>query len=222
VTTPENVELNAAPGFIEPELEREFPGLRLDWLSTRARRCASPPAVKHRLQGLSNRYRGASVVAMRTQPIPHAYRSFFRQIGLDPDATRIPSEEVAVARLLHGEFRSSDLVDDALLIALIETGVPVWALDADLVDAGGLGIRITVDGDRLGVTEYGSFLRAGTLAVADARCIHGLLFGDIAPGHGVGPRSTRIVLFSIGVPGVPAIHIEEALWACSEVFGAGG
>ena len=220
MTAPENVELNAAPGFIEPELEREFPGLRLDWVSARARQSASPPEVTRRLKALSNRYRGASVVAMRTQPIPHAYRAFFRQIGLDPDITRIPSEDVAVARLLHGEFRSSDLIDDALLIALIETGVPVWALDADVVDAGGLGIRTAVDGDRLGVSEYGSFLRPGTLAVADARCVHALLFGEIAPGHAVGPRSSRIVVFSIGVPGVPAIHVEEALWVCSEVLGA--
>src|SRR5207248_5419308 len=105
----------------------------------------SPPAVKQRLKALSNRYRGASVVAMRTQPIPHAYRAFFRQIGLDPDTDRIPSEEAAVARLLYGGFRSSNLVDDALLIALIETGVPVWAVDAELVDAGGLGIQTSLD-----------------------------------------------------------------------------
>jgi len=221
VNAPEDVELGAAAGFIEPDLAREFPGLRLDWVSASVRRRASPPAVRRMLSLLSNRYRGAGVVAMRTHPIPHAYRSFFRQIGLDPDATRIPSEEVAVARLLHGEFRSSDLVDDALLIALIETGVPVWALDGDVVADSGPGIRTTVDGDRLGASQDGSFLRPGTLAVADARCIHAVLFGEIAPGHAVGRRSNKIVLFAIGVPGVPAIHVEEALWVCTEVFGAG-
>jgi DNA/RNA-binding domain of Phe-tRNA-synthetase-like protein len=220
VSAPENAELNAAPGFIEPELGSEFPGLRLDWVSARARRTASPPAVRQRLRALSNRYRGASVVAMRTQPIPHAYRSFFRQIGLDPDISRIPGEDVAVARLLHGEFRSSDLVEDALLIALIETGVPVWALDGDVVDPGGVGVRTTVEGDRLGTAEHATILRPGTPAVADARCIHARLFGEVATGHAVGPRSTRIVLFAVGVPGVPAIHVEESLWVCSEVFGA--
>jgi DNA/RNA-binding domain of Phe-tRNA-synthetase-like protein len=221
VSAPEHVERSPVAGFIEPHLGIEFPGLRLDWVSSAARRCASPPAVRRRLRSLSNRYRGANVVAMRTQPIPHAYRAFFRQIGLDPDTTRIPSEEVAVARLLQGEFRSTDLVDDALLIALIETGVPVWALDEKAVDAGGLGIRTAVDGDRLGVSEYGSFLRPGTLAVADSRCVHAVLFGEIAPGHEVSSRSSRIVLFAVGVPGVPVIHVEEALWICSEVFGTG-
>jgi DNA/RNA-binding domain of Phe-tRNA-synthetase-like protein len=132
--------------------------------------------------------------------------------------TRIPSEEAAVARLLHGGFHSTDLVEDALLIGLVETGVPVWALDAAGVDAGGLGIRTAVDGDRLGVTEYGSFLAPGTLAVADSRCIHAPLFGEVAPGHGVSARTSRIVLFAVGVPGVPAIHVEEALWVCVEVL----
>jgi DNA/RNA-binding domain of Phe-tRNA-synthetase-like protein len=221
MSAPEDVELEAAAGFVEPDLDREFPGLRLAWMSSAARRCASPHAVRRRLESLSGRYRGANVVAMRTQPIPHAYRAFFRQIGLDPDTRRIPSEEVAVARLLQGEFRSSDLVDDALLIALIETGVPVWALDAEVVDAGGLGIRTVVEGDRLGVSEYGSFLRPGTLAVADSRCVHAVLFGEIAPGHEVSSRSSRIVMFAVGVPGVPAIHVEEALWTCTEVFGTG-
>ena len=221
MSAPDDIELRAAAGFIEPELGSEFPGLRLDWVSAAARRCASPPAVKRRLRSLSDHYRGANVVAMRTQPIPHAYRSFFRQIGLDPDTTRIPSELVAVARLLQGGFRSSDLVDDALLIALIETGVPLWALDADVVDAGGLGVRTAIDGDRLGVSEYASFLSPGTLAVADARCVHAVLFGEIARGHEVSSHSSRIVLFAIGVPGVPAIHVEEALWVCSEVLGAG-
>jgi DNA/RNA-binding domain of Phe-tRNA-synthetase-like protein len=220
MNAPEDVELGAAAGFVEDKLAAEFPGLRLDWLSVSARKRDSTSAVKHRLKALSNRYRGASVVAMRTQPIPHAYRSFFRQIGLDPDTHRIPSEEVAVARLLYGGFLSSNLVEDALLIALIETGVPVWALDAEIVDAGGLGIRTTVDGDRLGLSEHAGFPAPGTLVVADARSIHGILFGEQAPGHAVGSRTTRIVLFAVGVPGVPAIHIEEALWVCVEVLGA--
>lgn len=218
---PEDLEIGAAPGFIEPSLRAEFPGLRLDWVSVECRPRDSPREVQRRLQDVSSRYRGASVVAMRTQPIPHAYRAFFRQIGLDPDVNRIPSEQAAVARLLQGAFHSVNLVEDALLLALIETGVPVWALDGDRVDAGGLGVRLSVTGDRMGETEYGGSLQPGRLAVADAKSVHGLLFGEIAPGHGVSRASTRIVLFAIGVDGVPAIHIEEALWVCLEVLGAG-
>ena len=97
-------ELVAATGFVEPGVHEEFPGLRCAGRNVQARRRPSPRAVKQRLRALSNRVHGASVVAMRTQPIPHAYRAFFRQIGLDPDANRIPSEEAAVRRLMHGGF----------------------------------------------------------------------------------------------------------------------
>ena len=210
------LQLVAAPGFVEPRLRAEFPGLQLTWMTVEPSGRSSPRAVKQRLRGLSNRFHGGSVVAMRTQPIPHAYRAFFRHIGLDPDASRIPSEEAAVARLLEGGFRSRDRLSDALLIGLIETGVPVWALDADLVDAGGLGIRTTEAGERFGSVEPA--LPPGRLVVADARHVHALLFGPLAPGHAAGPRTRRVTLFAVGVDGVPAIHIEEALWTCGEVL----
>jgi DNA/RNA-binding domain of Phe-tRNA-synthetase-like protein len=206
------------PGFVDVALRTEFPGLRLDWVTVAAHRRASPPALKRRLLDLSSRYRGASVIVMRTKPIPHAYRAFFRQIGLDPDVTRIPGEEAAVARLLHGQFRPENLIADALLLALIETGVPVWALDGGLVDAGGIGIRLTADRERLGVGEYAEYLSPGRLVVADAQRVHALLFGEVAPGHEVTPRTERVVLFAVGVDGVPAIHIEEALWVCVEAL----
>jgi DNA/RNA-binding domain of Phe-tRNA-synthetase-like protein len=218
----DEAELFAAPGFIAPVVAAEFPGLRLDWITVAATPGPSPREIKRQLKELSGRYRGANVVGMRTQPIPHAYRAFFRQIGLDPDVYRIPSERIAVDRLMQGHFASRNLIDDALLIALIETGVPLWALDAELVDAGGLGIRLTVAGERLGRTEYAQRLPAGRLAVADARSVHALLFDErVAAGHGVRPHTRQVALFAIGVEGVPAIHIEESLWVCAEVLRSG-
>lgn len=216
----EEIELHAAQGSVAPELEAEFPGLRLLWVTTPARLAPSPEAVKRRLRMLSSRYRGDNVVALRTQPIPHAFRAFFRQIGLDPDVTRIPAEAAAVERLMHGGFPSRNIVDDARLIAVVETGVPVWSLDADLIDVAGLGIRPTAAGERLGSGESARSLAAGRLAVADARLIHALLFEEVAPGHGVGRGTERVLLFAVGVEGVPAIHVEEALWICVEALRA--
>jgi DNA/RNA-binding domain of Phe-tRNA-synthetase-like protein len=215
----EEIELSAAAGFVDPALQAEFPGLRLSWLTREGRQSASPPSVRRRLRNLSNRYRGANVVAMRTQPVPHAYRAFFHQVGLDPDATRIPSEQAAVDRLLHGQFRSQNLISDALLIAVVETGVPVWALDASAVETGGLGIRLSRKGERLGSSQHAHHLPPGRLVIADAANVHAVLFGDIAPGHGVSSRTRRIALFAVGVEGVPAIHVEEALWIAVEVLG---
>ena len=110
--------MSSTSGVVAPELSAEFPGLRLRWTALDARVRGSSPETRRRLRELSDRYLGAGVVAMRTQPIPHAYRAFFRQVGVDPDAARIPSEEAAVRRLIAGQFVSSNLVDDARLIAI--------------------------------------------------------------------------------------------------------
>jgi DNA/RNA-binding domain of Phe-tRNA-synthetase-like protein len=217
----EEVDLHAASGWIEPRLQAEFPRLALDWVTVRTRRGPSPRALKARLGELSNRYRGATVVAIRQRPVGHAYRVFFREIGLDPDVSRIPLEQAALDRLRYGQFASRGLLEDALLIALVETGVGVWAVDADSLDAGGLGIRISVEGERLGRGEYASRLRAGRLVVADAASVPAILFGEVAPGHAPSAGTERVTLFTVGVEGVPQIHIEEALWICVEALGAG-
>jgi DNA/RNA-binding domain of Phe-tRNA-synthetase-like protein len=212
----EEVDLVAAAGWIEPRLGAEFPRLGLDWVTVETGRRDSPRELKARLRDLSNRYGGETVVAIRQQPVGHAYRVFFREIGLDPDVTRIPLEEAALARLLHGHFVPRGLLEDAMLVALVETGVGVWALDADRVDVGGLGIRTTVDGDRLGAVEHGSRLQPGRLVVADAECVHAILFGDVAPEHAPTGDTQRVTLFTVRVEGVPQIHVEEALWICVE------
>jgi DNA/RNA-binding domain of Phe-tRNA-synthetase-like protein len=159
-----------------------------------------------RLRELSNRYRGGGVVAMRTKPVPQAFRAFFRQIGLDPDVRRIPAEEVAVARLLQGGFRSMDRIADACLIALIETGVPVWALDAAHVTEDALGIRLVDEPV------------PGSLVVGDGEGVFGVLFEEPLPGAAVGPRTRRVTLFAVGVEGVPEIHVEEALWCAADLL----
>jgi len=213
--------MSSASGQVTAELQAEFPGLRLRWTALDARVRPSSHELRRRLRTLSDRRAGAGVVAMRTQPIPHAYRAFFRQVGLDPDAARIPSEEAAVRRLLQGGFQSRDTLNDALLIALIETGVPVWALDARVVDPRSLGIRVAEIGDRLGSAAGAAALPVGQLVVADAARVHATLFGEPAPGHAPGNGNGRIVLYAVAVDGVPAIHVEEALWVATDVLEAG-
>ena len=203
-------------GFVAPELRAEFPGLRLLWVSVPTAGGPSSPGLRRRLRSLSDRYRGASVVSMRVQPVPHAFRAFFRQIGLDPDIQRIPSERAAVSRLLHGQFRSIDLIRDARLVALVETGVPVWALDAEAVAAGGLGIRTATPHDA--ASESAPAPPAGSLVVADAGRTHAVLFQDPPPARAPGPRTSRVVLFALGVDGVPDIHVEEALWIAADLL----
>jgi DNA/RNA-binding domain of Phe-tRNA-synthetase-like protein len=201
-------------GAIDPAVADELPGLRLAWLTLPGRVTPSPDAVVARLRTLSDRARGAAVVAMRTHPIPRAYRSFYRQIGLDPDVERIPAEAAATARLLQGAYTPADVIADGCLIAVVETGVPVWALDAAAVAAGppGLGIALAGPG--------GEAVAPGSLCVADAARVHAPLFGVPLASSAPGPATRRVMLYAVGVAGVPEIHVHEALWLAAEVLGA--
>jgi DNA/RNA-binding domain of Phe-tRNA-synthetase-like protein len=206
-------------GWVSTPVAEEFPDLTLFEVEVVARPGRSPRSVRQRLGILANRIHGAQVIVMRQDPIPAAYRVFYRHAGLDPDATRTPIEAAALERLIRGGFRSQNLVDDTLLIALVETGVPVWALDADFVD-GPLGLREAMPEDRLGRLEQAPGVETGRLVVADASGPLAVLFEAPAPGHGVTPRTTRMRLFAVRVPGVPDLYVEEALWTTTSILTA--
>jgi DNA/RNA-binding domain of Phe-tRNA-synthetase-like protein len=207
-----------APGWCAREVEQELPGLRLLTAQVEVARKGSltgesPPDVQGRLRELSNRFRGATAVAVRREPVPSAYRIFFRHIGLDPEVVRTPIEAAVLERMMKGGFLSGGLLEDVLLIALIDTGVPVWALDAERVE-GPLGIRASVAGERLGGSPDASALPAGRLVIADASTPLAILFGELAPGHAPRARTRRLTLFAVQVAGVPELYAEEALWIC--------
>jgi DNA/RNA-binding domain of Phe-tRNA-synthetase-like protein len=204
-------------GWVDAEVAEEFPELRLLELDVEAQPGRSPRSVRDRLKHLSSRFRGAQAVAQRQQPVPWAYRVFYRHVGLDPDAERTPAEAATLDRLVQGGFRSESLLDDALLIALVETGVPIWALDRGQVD-GRLGIRLAGPDERLGRAEGAPPVPPGRLVVADEQGPLAVLFGELAPGHGVTPGTQAMRLFSVQVDGVPSIHVEEALWQCADIL----
>jgi DNA/RNA-binding domain of Phe-tRNA-synthetase-like protein len=208
-----------AVGWLAPELAAEFPELRLLVLTLAARSGRSPESLQERLRELSDRFRGPQAVALRQRPVPWAYRVFFRHIGLDPDEHRTPVEALALEWLKAGGFKSRSLLDDALTIAVMETGVPVWALDAERV-GGELGLRPAERGERFGSGEYASDIPTGRLLVADDAGPVGILFGALAPGRGVGPETTRMTLISLQVAGVPDVHVEEALWIVADILTA--
>ena len=82
----------------------------------------SPPALRERLRGLSDRHRGATAIALRSRSIPHAYRALFRHLGLEPDEERIPVEALMLERLKRGAYRSRGLLADALTVATLGHG----------------------------------------------------------------------------------------------------
>jgi len=216
MTAPEaDTPINSELGWVDGEVRDEFPELRLisAQLQTDINSIGSRALERH-LSGLSNRINGARAVNLRREPVPAAYRIFFRHIGLDPDVTRTPIEAAILERLLDGGFLPRGTLEDLLLSALVETSVPVWALDRDHLD-GPLGIRLSRAGEPLGRSEEAPELTGGQLVVADSSAALAVLFGELAPGHEAHTETRRMVLFTVQVPGVSSLHIEEALWMCT-------
>ena len=202
-------------GWVAAELRQEFPGLALRHFTVDRGSGRSTRAVKDRLRTLSNRYSGAQAINLRQQPIPWAYRVFYRHIGLDPDEQPTPIEEVVLERMRHGGFRSQSLLDDALTIAIAESAVALRAFDADRVN-GRPGIRPSEPGEEL--EGRPGELPIGTLVIADEQRPLSLLFGALASGRGVGKQSSRTMLVAVQVTGVPEIAVEEALWLAAGVL----
>jgi DNA/RNA-binding domain of Phe-tRNA-synthetase-like protein len=198
-------------GFLDATLRAEFPELGLVCTEVPVRPGRSPRAVRERLREASNRFTGAKAVALRQQPIPWAYRVFFRHVGIDPDERRTPIEAIALERMRAGGFQSRNIVDDALLLATLETGVPVLAFDGAAV-SGELGLRVSPGGEQLGDVP----LSAGQVVVADEVRALAVLFGETAEGCAVQRTSTRMVLAGVRVKGVPEVSVEEALWVAAE------
>jgi DNA/RNA-binding domain of Phe-tRNA-synthetase-like protein len=214
---PEEWEVAPEPGWIDAELAEEFPGLSIATTALETTTGRSPEALKDRLRTLSDRIAGAQAIQLRQQPIPWAYRVFFRHIGLDPDTTRTPIEQLIFERIKQGRFTSRNRVDDALTIAMVEVGVALRAFDADRID-GRVGLRLSTDGERF--EGRVSPLPEGTIVVADEKRALGILFDRTAEGRGVKRGTKRVSLVAIGVRGVPDIALEESLWVAGSALRA--
>ncbi len=214
---PDDWEVAPEPGWIEPGLAEEFPGLSILSTTLEATSGRSPEPLRERLRSLSDRIGGAQAIQLRQQPIPWAYRVFFRHIGLDPDTTRTPVEQLIFERIHDGSFKSRDRVEDALTIAMVEVGVALRAFDADRVE-GRIGLRLSTEGEAF--EGRASPLPEGTIVVADESRPLGIIFDKTADGRGVRRQTRRVLLAAIGVRGVPDIALEEALWVASSALRA--
>jgi DNA/RNA-binding domain of Phe-tRNA-synthetase-like protein len=214
---PQEWEVAPEPGWIDAELAEEFPGLSIVSTALDTTTGRSPEALKERLRTLSDRIAGAQAIQLRQQPIPWAYRVFYRHIGLDPDTTRTPVEQLIFERIHDGRFKSRNRIDDALTIAMVEVGVALRAFDADRVD-GRVGLRLSEE--REAFEGRTSPLPDGTIVVADENRALGILFDRTAEGRGVTKGTSRVLLVAIGVRGVPDIALEEALWVAASALRA--
>ena len=174
-----------------------------------------PEPLREQLRELSNRVGGAQAINLRQRWTPWSYRVFFRHIGLDPDETPTPVEEVSLNRMRDGRFKSRNRVDDALTIAVAEVGVALTAFDADRVE-GRLGMRLAGPDERFeGRT---SPLIPGTILIADEQRPLAVLFRHTAEGREVTRKTERTTLVAVKVKGVPDVALEEALWLAASAM----
>lgn len=155
-----------------------------------------------RLADIDTRVDAARAAATRTHPVPGAYRALARQVGIDPDADGLPLEALLHDRLLRGAFHSTGPVPDACAIALLETGVPVWALEASEV-AGPLRLVVVEDGG---------------IGVGDGRRLLAPLLGPPLEEVAAEPTALEVVLFAVVAPGVPRGTVREALWTAAHAL----
>jgi DNA/RNA-binding domain of Phe-tRNA-synthetase-like protein len=206
-------------GWVAPELADELPGLGVYWLTVAARPGRTPPAVRRRMRDLAGRITGAGVVHARQDTVPWAYRVLWRRLGVDPDIDRTPVEELMVQRLEHGGLPSRGMPADAIVVATLETAVPVVVLDAAKVD-GPPGLRPAAAGEALGGPERG--LRAGEVVYADERGPLARLDGEVAADRAVDDTTTAMLAVALAAAAVSQIEVDEALWIAADMLESAG
>ena len=138
---------------------------------------------------------------MRSRPVPWAYRVLYRHLGIDPDVTRTPVEELVVERLLTRRLLAARACRRTRSRSpRSRPACPVYAVDADTL-AGALVLAPDAGG-RL-VLADGAGHRRG--AVRDA--------GAGAPARAASTRALALV--AVQAPGVDDIFVEEAVWTAA-------
>ena len=206
-------ELEPESGWLDHAVAAEFPTLAMRYTVIDGRNRASSPAMKDRMADHSKRFTGVRAMELPQHQIPAAYRAFFRQLGLDPDAQPTPVEAIARERIVRGSFPSRGIITDALVVATIESHVALGVLDAGPLD-GPLGIRPVRDPDP-------PELPRGTLVIADAEAPVAQLFGPPFDRCAVTNDTTSLAIVAVGVPGMSKWVLDDALWRVADMIRSG-
>jgi TetR/AcrR family transcriptional regulator len=209
--------LALARGAVAGDLRADFPELGLWTIDVDAAARHSPDAVRGRLEAGGARLTATDAIGTRSESTPWAYRVFARRVGVDPEHADQPVEAAALQRVPPSA--SGVLPDDAQLVAVAETGVPVLAFDAGELD-GELWLRRAQLGERVG--EGGPAIEPGRPVLADRVRVVAVPFGAVDPTAAVGPATRRMTFAAVQVKGVPDVGVEEALWTVVEITRADG
>jgi DNA/RNA-binding domain of Phe-tRNA-synthetase-like protein len=210
----------AHEGWVDERLAEELPGLGLQWTTVAARPGRTPPEIRDRMRELARRFSGAHVVGTRQDDVPWAYRVLWRKLGVDPDVDRTPVERLMLDRLEVGGIPSRGMPNDAVVVATLETGVPIYVFDADAV-RGRLGLRPAVAGESIGEGVMPA-LRTGEVVLADERRPVARLTGRVVSEYAPGERTTAMQVCALAAPAISQMVLDEALWTASGLLEAAG
>ena len=189
-------------GWVEPALRAEFSGLALVLAEVDGAVAAQPagregaPASTSRTSP-TGRGRWPSAASRSRRPTAS---SSARSASTPRTSGRRPRPRCS-SGCGPGRFKSRNTLDDGLTVAIVETGVPVRAFDADRIQ-GDLGLRVSQPRENASAGT-GSSCREGTIVIADERHAIGAGVRRHRPGRGVSPETRRMLLCAVQVPGRP-------------------
>ncbi|MCD2193012.1 hypothetical protein LQ327_06365 [Actinomycetospora endophytica] len=198
-----------APGAVDATVLAELGEIEL-WTTTATLGRGAHDAGRERLDRLSGSLHAAERMRERAGRLAHpAYADFERQLGLDPAVPPTALEREAREVVVTGHLLSRDPSHDVQLAILAEVGVSLGALDARRT-RGPWHVRPAARGERWG--RRGAAVPVGEVVMADADGPVAPVVGDPPRGLGAGTRARRVVLYAIGVPGMPSWEVSEAVW----------
>lgn len=196
-------------GLVDPTLLAELGAVEL-WTTTATVSRGAHDAGRERLGRLSGSLHAAARIRERAGRLAHpAYPAFERQLGLDPVVPPTALERAAREVVVTGQLLPLEPVHDVRLAILAEAGVPLGALDARRV-RGPWSLRPAAGADRWG--GRGAAVPGGQVVVAGADGPVAPVVGDPPRALAAGRRTRTVVLYAVGVPGMPEWEVSEAVW----------
>jgi hypothetical protein len=204
--------MEAIRGSVSEELAAELPGIGILWIPVEGGARPDSLGLQLELDHAADRITGATAVLATTEPIAAHYRALRAQLGMDPDSGSGTLESIVRRRLLEGGFRPNGIPGDALALATLETGVPLWAfaLEQGAGEAGDLvpGHALSLDVDK----------KTGAVSIFNGPLPVCVLFGEPVAGGVVSKKSGSFVIVALAAPGVLSevcdLAVERAAGLC--------
>jgi len=199
--------------IIQPQLEQQFPGLRvllrrIDGLRVERERIDLQQFKDEIVREIKNKYDLATV---KDEPVFRAYRDFFWRAGIDPTKVR-PAAEALIRRILSGKpLPTINTLVDSYNLASVHTGIALGAFDAGRL-RGDLTLRQANGGEKfLGIGMDGPIVLEGNeLVVSDEDKPIAIYPYRDAEETKVTLETRDLCLLICGAPGIEEEILEKA------------